>query len=437
MTDVYDLLDELWYLRRDIISDGFDQALDRLAQEIPMTIHRIPSGTECWTWIVPEKWTVHEARLETLGGETLIDTADHPLHVVSYSLPFEGEVSREDLLKHLHVHKTDPKAIPYVFKYYDRDWGLCCSRELRDSLQDDRYRVFIKADFEPGELKVGEVFIKGESEETVVVVAHLCHPAQVNDDLTGALTAVKLFQDLKKRNDLYYSYRLLILPETIGSIAYLSQNEDRIPSMVGGLFLEMLGNDSGFALQQSLLTDRRFDRCITSAFRGAAPEGYVADYRTVICNDERQFNSPGVRIPMLSLSRVEPPDSPTRPYAEYHSSMDNPSIISRERLEQALALAKNLLQAWENDRYAVNNYKGEVFCSRYGIWPDYRTNPEGHRSFFAIMERIDSSRTISDIAVELDIPFQAVESIANMLAEHDLVSFSRTPVQSDPHSIER
>ncbi|MBN1267938.1 MAG: DUF4910 domain-containing protein [Anaerolineales bacterium] len=434
MTDVFQLIEKLWYLRRDIISDGYDQALSRLAEEVPMVIHRIPSGTECWTWIVPEKWTVHEARLETLDGEVLIDTANHPLHVVSYSLPFEGVVCREELFQHLHVHKTDPHAIPYVFKYYDRDWGLCCSRELRDSLQDKNYRVVIRTTFEPGELKVGEVFVQGESEQTVVVAAHLCHPAQVNDDLTGTLVAIKLFQELLQKKDLYYSYRLLILPETIGSIAYLSQNEDQIPSMIGGLFLEMLGSDSGFALQQSLLTDSRFDRCITSAFGGAAPEGYTAGYRSVICNDERQFNSPGVRIPMLSLSRVEPPGSPTRPYPEYHSSMDNPSIVSFERLEQSLDLVRSLLQVWENDRYAVNHYKGEVFCSRYGIWPDYRTNPEGHRSFFAIMERIDGGRTLSDIAIELGIPYQAVESITEMLAEKNLVSYSRTAQSSDPHT---
>ncbi len=425
MTDVFDLLDELWFLRRDIISDGYDEALYRLAEQVPMTIHTVPSGTECWTWIVPEKWTCLEARLETLDGRTLIDTADHPLHVVSYSLPFEGEVSREELLEHLHVHNTDPDAIPYVFKYYEWDWGLCCSRTLRDSLQDETYRVVIRTVFEPGELKIGEVFVPGESDQTVVVAAHLDHPGTANDDLTGVLVGVSLFQELLQRSDLYYSYRLLILPETIGSIAYLSQHEDQIPSMVGGLFLEMMGNNSVLALQQSLLTDRRFDRCLTSAFQGAAEGGYVAPYRSVICNDERQFNSPGVRVPMLSLSRVEPPDSPTRPYYEYHSSLSNPSIITRERLEGALDLARDLLQAWEDDRYPVNHYKGEIFCSRYGIWPDYRTNPEGHRSFFAIMERIDGEHAISDIAAELGISFQAVKSIADMLAEHGLVSWRR------------
>ncbi|MEN6394407.1 MAG: DUF2172 domain-containing protein, partial [Anaerolineaceae bacterium] len=152
---MFELIQELWFLKRDIVSDGFDRALLRLAQEVPMIIHEYPTGEPCWTWRIPEKWTCYEAYLETLDGKRLIDYADHPLHVVSYSLPFEGIVSRDELLRHLHVHHHLPDAIPFVFKYYERDWGLCSSQNLRDSLQDEAYRVVIRSVFEPGTLKVG------------------------------------------------------------------------------------------------------------------------------------------------------------------------------------------------------------------------------------------------------------------------------------------
>ncbi|HEU4586671.1 MAG TPA: DUF2172 domain-containing protein, partial [Gemmatimonadaceae bacterium] len=179
-----EMVDGLWHLHRHIVSDGYDAALDALAEQLPMTIHEYPSGTEAWSWIVPEKWMCHEAYLETMDGRRLFGTDDHPLHVVSYSLPFEGEVSRETLLEHLHVHPMIPAAIPFIFKYYERDWGLCCSRELRDSLEDDRYRVVIRTSSSYGTLKVGEVVAPGASDETIVLCAHLCHPAMVNDDLS-------------------------------------------------------------------------------------------------------------------------------------------------------------------------------------------------------------------------------------------------------------
>ena len=169
-----DIVDTLWRLPRDIISDGYDAALRALGDVLPMTVHEFPSGTECWSWIVPEKWTCHEAYLETLAGRRVFSYADHPLHVVSYSLPFEGVVSREELFGHLHVHSRLPDAIPFIFKYYERDWGLCCSQRTKESLRDESYRVVIRTDFSYGTLKVGEIVAPGEREETIILYARTC-----------------------------------------------------------------------------------------------------------------------------------------------------------------------------------------------------------------------------------------------------------------------
>ena len=430
------LINELWYLKRDIVSDDFDRALYRLAEEVPMTIHEYASGETCWTWRVPEKWTCQEATLETLDGRRLVDAADHPLHVVSYSLPFEGVVSRTELLAHLHVHSKRPEAIPFVFKYYDRNWGLCATQAVRDALTEESYRVVIRTSFEPGTLKVGEVVIPGQSDECFVLVAHLCHPAMVNDDLTGVVVGIDVARELlalsQSQGQTYYTYRLLILPETIGSVAYLSHNEELIPGMSGGLFLEMVGNDSPHALQGSFEPDSQADRCLNSVLKSLDPQGYLGEYRTVINNDERQFNAPGVRVPMLSLSRVEPPGSPTRPYPEYHSSDDNPGIVTSERLEATKQVVLGMLRAWENNQYVVNQFKGEVFCSGYGIWIDYRVNPEGHRLLFRIMEHCDGEHTVADIASILQTSFQSVWEVVALLQSKDLVWFSRTPHPTRP-----
>ncbi len=437
MSTMMDWIEAVWFLPRELVSDGYDQALDRLAQEVPMTIHRYPTGMHAWTWKVPEKWTCHEAYLETLDGRRLIDHADHPLHIVSYSLPFEGVVSREELLAHLHVHPQEPDLIPFVFKYYQRDWGLCATQTLRDALKDDSYRVVIRTTFEPGELKVGEVIVPGELEESFMLVAHLCHPAMVNDDLTGVVVGLDVMRRLLAGPKPRYTYRLLVLPETIGSVAYLSQNEVLIPKMAGGLFLEMLGNDSGLALQQSFQPESQADKVLVSAMRAAAPGSFVGPYRTIINNDERQFNAPGVRVPMSSLSRVERPETLEtmyRPYREYHSSADTPAIVTQERLEAAREVVLAMLAAFDRNAYVVNHFRGEVFASGYGIWIDYTVNPEGHRNLFRIMERCDGEHTVADIAQELEISFQAVWEIVSTFAGKGLVSFSPVPRPTDPHT---
>lgn len=439
MATLIELIQELWFLKRDLVSDGYDHALYRIAGEVNlaasrmdapsgMLIHEYPTGEPCWTWRIPEKWTCTEAYLESLDGRRLLDYADHPLHAVSYSLPFEGIVSREELLRHLHVHPRLPQAIPFVFKYYERDWGLCISQQQREQLQDEYYQVVIRTRFEPSTLKVGELVIPGESSRCFVLAAHLCHPAMVNDDLTGVMVGMAAALELLGSQQPYYTYRLLILPETIGSVAYLSHNEHLIPDMAGGLFLEMLGNDHPHALQGSFFPDSQADRCLRSALPELDKKSYSAPYRKVIQNDERQFNAPGVRVPMLSLSRVEKRNSPTWPYPEYHSSLDTPLIISEDRLESSKAVVLALLRAWENNYFVINKFKGEIFCSGYGIWIDYQENPQGHQQLFEIMERCDGSRSVADIAVELDISFQAVWEVVKLLNDKDLVEFSRSPL---------
>lgn len=417
-----EIVDALWLLPRDIVSDGFDAALSALGAMAPMTVHEYPSGLEAGTWIVPEKWTCHEAYLETLDGRRLFSTEEHALHVVSYSLPFEGVVSREELLGHLHVHRSHPDAVPFVFKYYERDWGLCCSRRLRDSLTDEKYRVVIRTDFSYGTLKVGEVVARGATDRTFILCAHLCHPQQAADDMGGVAVGMKVMQALQRRKDLRFTYKYHILPETIGTVAYLHQNTALVPRMAGGLFLEMLGLSNPHSLQLSMKADTPLDRCLSTALREKDPQGRIGAYRNVVCNDERQYNGPGYRVPMLSLSRLAATATPGYSYPEYHSSLDVASILTEKSLAESVELVLYLIQALEDDVVPLNEYKGEAFCSRYGIFFDQITHTKAHEALFGVMDLIDGTRSVSEIAVARGIPIPTVKATVDELRRHGLVT---------------
>lgn len=417
------MMDALWQLPRDIVSNGYDAALEALAGQVPMTIHEYPTGMLAWTWVVPEKWTCREAWLETMDGRRLFSYADHPLHVVSYSLPFEGVVTREGLLRHLHVHPLIPEAIPFIFKYYERDWGLCCSRVQRDALTDEQYRVVIRSTFSYATLKVGEIVVPGATDDTVVLECHLCHPHMANDDMAGVVVAIDVARALMARKDLRYTYRILIVPETIGTAAYLSQHEHLIARMKAGLFLEMLGKEHPHSLQSSLFADSEADLCFGLALKAGDPDGWVGEFRMVIGNDEKQFNGPGVRVPMLSLSRVLPRSHPDHPYREYHSSHDTSAITATANLENSRDLVLSMLDTFEANRVPVNKFMGEIFCTRYGVHVDWYTDRESHMALFSVMDRIDGTRSIAEIARELGITFGTVRRIVDQLAQHDLVSY--------------
>lgn len=418
-----EMIEGLWRLPRDIVSDGYDAAMTALAGQLPLTIHEYPTGTRCWTWLIPEKWTCHAAWLETLDGRRLFAYADNPLHVVSYSLPFDGVVTREELLKHLHAHPLLQDAAPFIFKYYERDWGLCCSRTLRDSLQDNQYRVVIRSEFSFGTLKVGEAVVPGESDETVVLCAHLCHPGQVNDDLAGLVVAVRVMRELLKRPRPHYTYRLLILPETIGSVAWLSHNEALISRMKGGLFIEMPGRDNAPTLQRSFIGDSEIDLCFQLAMKALRPDTAFIPFMTM--NDERQFNAPGVRVPMLAIYRIQPAGHEDWPYREYHSTEDTPERVPPATLDETVGMVLGMIDTLEQNVVPVNLFRGEIFLSRFGLHVDWYENREANEQFFNILYRVDGTRSLAQIAIDLNISFAAVKAVVDQLHAHGLVTFHR------------
>jgi aminopeptidase-like protein len=409
----------LWRLPRDLVSDGFDQALSALSRDVPMTIHEYPSGSECFTWIVPEKWACDEAFLETMDGRCLFSYADNPLHVMSYSQPFEGVVTRDVLLEHLFVHPRLPEAIPFQFSYYKSAWGLCCPQTLRETLNDEAYRVVIRTRFSPGTLKVGEVVIPGGSDDAIVLCAHLCHPHMVNDDLTGVVAGVDIMRTLLTRGNLRYTYRLVLLPETIGSAAYLSHSRNIIPSMKGGIFLEMLGTGHPHALQRSLAGNSTMDLVAEMVMRELDSEAWTGEFLSVILNDERMFNSQGVNVPMVSLSRVLPAGHPDRPYREYHTSLDTPERVDWQHLAASRDLVLRIIDALEANRTPRLRYYGELFCSRYP-----RINYRLMRDLIhSVPYYVDGRRTIAEIAAATEMGFFQVTGFLDVLEAEGLLDY--------------
>jgi aminopeptidase-like protein len=163
------ILEQIYPLHRTLASDGTDEALRIAGEHMPAasgwTIETYPPGSPVWTWRVPERYLVHEAYLETADGRRVIDFAANPLHLVSYSLPVDRILDWEELEPHLHFNAERTHAIPWVFKYYERDWGFCLPKNTFDQLdRSARYRAVIHSEFfaEPGfRIGVGVVHPEG------------------------------------------------------------------------------------------------------------------------------------------------------------------------------------------------------------------------------------------------------------------------------------
>lgn len=219
-----ELYAELFPLCRSITGPAYEQSLEILKKYVPFTIESFPSGSKVNDWTVPEGWSLNRATLKDSQGNIILDTNQNPLHVLNFSEPFTGKVSFEDLKEHLFFDKNNPDAIPYTTSYYKPRWGLNISYKQFQELKDDEYEVCIDTIKDTnGALKVGICDLKGDSDKIIQISSYLCHPNMLNNELSGPLALVCLYLLLKSLPQRRYSYRFVIHPESIGSIAYLSR----------------------------------------------------------------------------------------------------------------------------------------------------------------------------------------------------------------------
>lgn len=427
------ILEEIYPLHRTLASPGTEQALEIVKREMPsrveFNIKSYSPGSNVWTWVIPERYLVHEAYLETEEGERILDFVENPLHLVSYSLPVEKTLSWEELEPHLNYSEKLPDEIPWEFKYYERDWGFCLSKNTFDKL--DRkinYRAVIRSEFdkkqEPGfRLGAGVLHPEGgevEGAGELLLCAHICHPMQANDDAAGVVTMVEVAKRLaaKPLSAGAMSVRFLICPETIGSITYLANHEEIIPNLRAGIFVEMTGNDNSLILQHSRQDDHLIDRVMRYVLKQQTEQFREGKFGEVIANDERVINGPGINVPCVSLSRW--------PYDEYHTSADNPSIISEANLQQAADVIEEAVRIYTSNYRPLRKFKGPVFLSGNDLWVDWRENWALNKAIEKIMYRFEGEQSIFEIAEELGLDYWETFEYVDKFREKGLVI--RTPI---------
>ncbi|QNJ16001.1 hypothetical protein SynA1840_00449 [Synechococcus sp. A18-40] len=391
-------LSKIANLPRHLISDGYDEALDviaNIASEKGLTfkLHSYPSGYDCGTWIIPEKWTLIRAQVKDAMGNIIIDSDNDPLACMSYSCPFDGVVTNDELKKHLYTCSYQPEATPFIFKYYKRDWGLCVPQSLKDGLKDEHYHVSIQTVFSEGYLKVGEIIVEGEVSESFVVASHLCHPYMVNDGPIGTFPTMDILQRLKA-DGAYYTYRQLIVPENIGSAAWLSSNQNLIPKLRGGLFVEMIGTDLPLRLHRSFRGNTFLDKMFEKVVLEHSETAVIDDF--VYANDERQFNGPGVDIPMLGLNRswMSRNQTESSAFSHYHTNFDTIDNIHQDNFFEAIKILEHLIFSFE--RYAVKPkplFIGEPFLHRFNAHIDCFDSVDDKQ----LLEKLSKSNLVMDI----------------------------------------
>jgi len=416
---MYALVARLFPICRSITGEGVRQTLRILAEDLPgLTIHEIPSGTRAFDWVVPPEWNVREAYLLDPTGRRIIDFAVSNLHLVGYSVPVRRKISLKELQGHLHSLPDLPEAIPYVTSYYEERWGFCLSDRQRSALAEGEYTVVIDSELKPGSLTYGELRIPGEREEEVFFSTYVCHPSMANNELSGPAVATHLARWLLSERR-RYSYRLVFVPETIGSLTYLSLHLDEMKRrIIAGYNVTCVGDERVFSYLPSRQEDSLADRAALHVLKHLHPE-FVRYSFLDRGSDERQYNAPGVDLPVASVMR-----SKYGTYPEYHTSLDDLNLVTPAGLQGSLEVLQRCVECIEGDDRLAPTVLGEPQLGRRGLYPTLSTRESARqvRTMMNLLAYCDGKRTLLEIAEKIGVPMWDLIPTARRLTSQGLLA---------------
>ena len=420
---MHDLITQLFGFCRSITGNGVRQTLKIIQEHIPdLVIQEAPSGTQCCDWVVPDEWNIDDAYIMDEKGNKIIDFQKNNLHVVGYSIPVDQEMSLQELQEHLFSLPDMPEAIPYVTSYYNPRWGFCLTDNQRKTLTNQRYRVVIDSQLSPGSLTYADLLIPGKSEEEVFISTYTCHPSMANNELSGPVLATFLAKWLKNQDNLY-TYRFVFAPETIGPLVYLSRHLQVLrKNTIAAFNLSCVGDDREVSFLPSRKGNTLTDKLARHVLKHYAPEYKEYNYLRDRGSDERQYCAPGIDLPMVLIMR-----SKFRSYPEYHTSLDDLSVVSPAGLQTSFDLHKKCLTLLEVNKTYRTTIIGEPQLSRRGL--DTQTGGHTMPSNMRIMIQnflmcSDGSMDLITIAEEIGVYAGDLLPVVSLLLENDLIENS-------------
>jgi len=411
---------DLFNINRSITGPGVRETLVFLSNLIKgLQIKNVASGTKVFDWTVPDEWEIREAFIEDKYGNRIVDFKNNNLHIVGYSVAVDQYMELDELQKYLHSLPEQSDAIPYVTSYYSKSWGFCLTHNQRKSLESGKYRVFIDSTISPGVLNYGELIIPGDSKEEVLLSTYICHPSMANNELSGPVVTAALSQWLLSRKKRRYTYRIIFIPETIGSITYISKNLDYMKeNVIAGFVITCIGDNRTYSFLPSrkggTLADRAALHCLKNSVKKFNEYSYLDRG-----SDERQYCSPGVDLPVCSIMR-----SKYDTYPEYHTSLDNLSFISPEGLKGGYDILKKTIRIIEVNDYYKNIFYCEPQLGKRGLYPNLSTkggSTDDLKNLSNLLAYADGEIDLIDLANIINVDIIDLHPIVEKLIDSDLI----------------
>ena len=419
--------DKLYPLTRSLTGQGVRSTLKIIQKEFPeLKIKKIKSGTKVFDWNIPPEWNVSDAYILDKYNNKIIDFKINNLHLVSYSVPVKKYISKKELFKNLYFLKNRPKAIPYITSYYKKRWSFCVSYNQYKNFDkkyssSDKFKVVINSSLKKnGNLNYAQLILKGKSKKEILISTYICHPSMANNELSGPIVSMGLINYFRKKK-LNKTLRFIFIPETIGSISYLSKNINYLKeNVIGGYNLSCIGDERQYSCMFSKYQNSPSDEAIIEAYRLLKIKNYKIYSFLKRGSDERQYNSPGVDLKISSIFRTKYGE-----YPEYHTSLDNFKLVTLKGCTGGFNVAKKSIEILLERIYPKFKVMCEPQMSKRGLYPTLSTKNEKKltKSYMNFLQYADGTNSLENISNLIKLDLKSVKKICNILFQNSLIDF--------------
>jgi aminopeptidase-like protein len=417
---------KLFPITRSLTGDGVKKTLNIIQKELPkLKIKKFKSGTKVFDWNIPEEWNVTDAYVIDKYNNRIIDFKKNNLHLVGYSIPIKKNITKKELFKNLYFLKNQPKAIPYITSYYKRRWGFCISYneykilDKRYSLN-DKFKVVINSNLnKKGNLNYGELILKGKSKKEILISTYICHPSMANNELSGPIVSMGLINYFKNKK-LNKTLRFVFIPETIGSISYLSKNLKYLKeNVIGGYNLSCIGDERQHSCMFSKYQNSPSDEAVIEAYKLLKIKNYKVYPFLKRGSDERQYNSPGIDLKISSIFRTKYGE-----YPEYHTSLDNFNLVTLKGCVGGFNVARKSIEILLERIYPKCKIMCEPQMGKRGLYPTLSTKNENKltRSYMDFLQYADGTNSLEKISNLIKLDLKSVRKIYQILFKNFLIS---------------
>ena len=421
-------LKDLFSFNRSLAGNENRKTLNYLKKDIPLKIKNLKSGLKVFDWKIPKEWKINQGYILN-QGKKIIDYKNNNLHVASYSQPIKKKLSFEELSKKLLTHKLR-KAIPYRTLYYKKDWAFCLNKDdlkkikkISQKKEKNKFEVLIDSSFKNGKMNYGEIIIPGKSKKEILISTYICHPSMANDNLSGVILTSLLTKYLTNFYQLNWSYRIVFVPETIGSIAYIHQNIEKFKKIDFGLNISCVGGKGNLSFKESWNSNHFINKLVKKIFYKKKIKFKKYKY-DIHGSDERQYSYPGSSVNIVSIHKDKFYD-----YKEYHTSLDNLDFVKDHQILNTFQVYKDFIQEVEKQKiYKLKNTYSEPMLSKHNLYPATGGSMLPTSKIINEIDKIlwvlfktNGKNTINEIAEKLDINDSQMKSIIRILEQKKII----------------